>query len=270
MFKKTMTIEELAAKELQLARDLMAAEAQIEEALTAAGEALLDDDFPGADPVADVARVHAKVNAQRAALLACAKRRQGAIAAKRAAEAVSLREQAAGKRAEAERLRSRSTRLLADLSSLQGIVYGEFTSVFRQSNVTVQVPLPKSAKLQTEADDLERRADALERDALPVDGGVNLENVSSVDDLVSAVLCREGIVPSAMEILEWHTACEKRAGRPFRDAARTYRLAWRSGKIHDNSHVFVASFVDPNDNAYGLPSATFRAADDRRAEARFA
>ncbi|HTX35409.1 MAG TPA: hypothetical protein VME43_10315 [Bryobacteraceae bacterium] len=268
--KAAAQIDKWAARELQLTREVFAAEDRIKAAEMAAGEALLDDS-PDGSAVADVARVRAEVAVQRAALVACRKRRLDAIATKRASDTAALRKQAGDYRAELENVERKTTKLLRELSALQDVAY---TSLILQSQPKGELIIqgyhvPRSEKLRAEIAAMEVRAGLLESDKLTAEGEVDMDGITSVDELVLTVLKRKAVVPDAAAILTWAAACEKNSDLgPFGDLPRRYRLQWRNGIINDrDSYTLVVPLAPQN-----APAATFKSVPrtpEERAVAQF-
>lgn len=183
-------VARLLEVELTLASKRDLAEAGLPGLEASAGDLVLD----GADVgrlASEISTARAEVSTLDAAIDAARARRVEAIEAVFAAEADELRAQAAAKRAEAERRRGKTDLLLIQLEQHEGVPYGPLApdrparlDPTGQVGGEIQVigrPIPRTAWLLVEAEDLDRRA-AAER-AVTQHGRVD---AGSVDELLAA------------------------------------------------------------------------------------
>jgi hypothetical protein len=254
-------VERYAAKEIELmGRRLQAVEA-ITAAEQAAGTALLDGDGEATSaPVEAVIRASAQVSAIDSAVRTCRERRLEAIRAKRRGDAAELRKQILELREQLEKLEAKIAKHVAAISELQGVPFVALSaSAWNKASC--------SQELQSQSTSFEIRAAALEADQLPQAGSVDVENVTTVDELVLAVLRHESDGPSAESISAWALGCEKhgrlsRMGRgmdqrDFGDSLRNYHLVWRNGVIvYDESRTQVPEIIRTEPGKYsGRPIA---------------
>jgi hypothetical protein len=273
MFEKNAEAEigKYAIREIELTHLKEEIASSIKAAEMAAGVALLDAAEGDADPGIDgVLRARAKSTALGGALIACRARRLDAVRAKRGVAAADFLKQAADLQAEAEKIEAKSLKLLASLSELQSIQY---TPVLLSRQPMASVPsirladpscyqTPKSEKLRGNAGALETKAARLQ-EPLRRDGTVDLESITSTDELALAVLRTEAEVPTAQAILDWAAACERSSRRGvFGDHPRRCRLVWKDGVIDaGESYIFVPALAPRQVGAGGfdVAAATFKA-----------
>lgn len=258
----TNDVERYATKEVELIGRRRAATEAITTAEQAAGTALLDAGEGEAvtAPVEAVMRAKAQVSALDAAIHACRSRRLEAIRAKRQGDAAGLREQIIELREQLEKLEAKIAKHVAAISELQGAPF---------------VALPASGwnqvsrwqELQNQIASFEIRAAALEAAEVPRGGVVDVQGVTTPDQLLLAALLHESDGPSVESIIAWAVGCEKhgrvsRMGhsmdqRDFGDNLRNFHLVWRNGVIvYDESHVQVPAFIRTEPGQYsGNPVA---------------
>lgn len=224
-------LETYAVKEMKLVAALREAINRVSAAELSAGESLLDAP-EGESPEAVVAQiVHARaaVAAIEASIRACRARRREALQRKIAADAEVWRVRADEARAERARLEHRTAKHLDALRQLEGIEF-------------IPAATPKSSALGMRIAGAEDKAAKLEATSVPLDGGAQLDDVTSVIPLVDAVLRHESDGPSAQEVLAWAAACDPEAR--FGDLHRSFRLTWRDGVIgYRESYCQVAALA---------------------------
>jgi hypothetical protein len=68
------------------------------------------------------------------------------------------------------------------------------------------------------------------------------------EDVIRAVLKQDRITPSIDAIRAWLDAVQRKAGRPFGDAARRVHVVWKRGEIErDQSWVQVVAWKPPSE-----------------------
>ena len=113
-------LAQLDSREAQLSAMLATVGTRLEKSEANAGDAYLDGDET---PLREVAELRLRVDGINAALEALSRRRALAILARRRAEALELRRQAAANKAELSELERKTSRLLGELSKLEGIAF---------------------------------------------------------------------------------------------------------------------------------------------------
>ncbi len=194
MRQETLTIAEadaqLAAldeKEAQLAALSAQVGAHLAELEESAGDAFLDGNEA---PLREVTDLRLRADALTAALAALERRKEPARLARRRAEAADFRRQAEQKRSELAELESKTSRLLAELSRIEGVSFTasilssqpvglwldvgfkpserEYLAGYELSrDVGGKYATPRSRTLRTEIEDLEAKALAIEREINP-------------------------------------------------------------------------------------------------------
>ena len=228
-----MSIEKYAQKEIELIARLSAASQRIAQAETAAGTAYVDADEGQSTSVSvdEVLRVKAEVPLIESAIRTVRGRRLEAVRAKRQADAGELRKQAADLRADIARIDQKVRKHIESINALQ------------ETHVTVSVTAPceptaKSQLLEAQAAAIEQRAAALEGD-LPRHGKVTLDNVTSINPLIAAVLHHPTDSPLSQDVVQWAADVERKAGRgSFGENLRRYTLVWKDGR-NDTTESYI-------------------------------
>ncbi len=180
-------IETLATREAQLAAMAAQVGARLAEVEAQAGDSFLDGDE---HPMREVVDLRLQADTLTAALAALERRKEPAHLARRRAEAADFRRQAEQKRSELAELESKTSRLLAELSRLEGVSFTasilssqpvglwldvgfkpserEYLAGYELSrDVGGKYATPRSRTLRTEIEDLEAKALAIEREINP-------------------------------------------------------------------------------------------------------
>jgi hypothetical protein len=245
-------VERLHRAELDLHDRRVALTEQIATARTSAGAAALEAALSASsgggigDPSHRVAALDAEIAATDAAITAARERRRLAILAVWAAEAAPLRERAARLRDEADARATRTGELLRQLEEWEGVRYvpaepsrPNVAGDLQGGAPTVRIiPAPRTRQLQIEADDLERRAAALETRTVRDSGHVEAESAAA---LIQAIRTADPltIAPTLATVEAWATEAEAQqrariARQPSETQARcavVLALAWRDGAI---------------------------------------
>ena len=266
-------IRKLAEREIELVREKQVKTRELSEAEHGAGLAYLENKTTNLD---QIIKLQAVLNMTKNALQACRAQRLAAIESKFRTDAQETRRRAAKKQSELADLEAKTNRLLADLSSLEGMTFTQAILACQPASDPLQPrPVPKSALLRTEISELSWRAVELESKKIPNSGTVDVEAATSLDELLFAVLTHESEGPTGQEVLGWTDACQasalKRGGvnAQFGDLARRYRLCWTDGKIDlAASYVFVAALKPDRVSALHGPESTVAAATFRAASLR--
>jgi hypothetical protein len=218
-------------------------------ALEAALEAALSASSGGGigEPSHRVAALDAEIAATSAAITEARERRRLAILGVWRAEAMPLRERAARLRDEADARSTRTRELLRQLREFEGVEYEPVTP--SRPNVagdlqggapTVRIiPAPRTRQLQLEADDLERRAAALDARTVRDAGHAEAESAAALIATVRACDSMT-IAPPISSVEAWATEAETvqrariaRIGSEEQRARCTVALtlSWRDGAI---------------------------------------
>jgi len=227
-----MSIEKYAQKEIELIARLSAASQRIAQAETAAGTAYVDADEGQSTSVSvdEVLRAKAEVPLIESAIRTVRGRRLEAVRAKRQADAGELRKQAADLRAEIARIEQKVRKHVEAINALQ-------ETLVSVSAAPAQ-PIAKSHLLETQAMAIEARAAALDSE-LPRHGSVTLDNVTSIDPLIAAVLHHPTDSPLSQDVVQWAADVERKAGRgSFGENLRRYTLVWKDGRI-DTTESYI-------------------------------
>lgn len=247
------TIEQYARREIDLVGRLRAAKEKIGLAEAAAGAAILDSEnetgAPGCgvatEAVDALARAKAEVQALESAIKACRVRRLEAVKTKRAEAAAALRKQAAEMREQLEKLKAKTAKHLAEISELEGMPFALTPAPAPGMWGTV----PLSQTLQNDALAADLKAASLEVE-VPRNGSVTIDDATSVDPLILAVLQHPSDGPAAEDIAAWAAAVETRGvdtgastyaprqPRAFGSHHRRLHLEWKNGAI-DTGESFI-------------------------------
>jgi hypothetical protein len=278
IFTKQTELEKLAAMEIELTAKKSNAVAALGSARTAAGLAAVDGDAES--EIAEVVRYRAQADAAETAIGLIRERRGAAITAEYQERARQLRESATGKRRELSALESKTARLLAELSKLEGISYSS-DLLEAQAPPEGIIPgftyclVPRSAILRSEIADTERKAVELESTAVPAAGTLQAEDITTDAEVITRVLLHASHGPSAAAIQLWLERCANNAalpGRSFGMLSRQVRLFWRNGLIDvEQSYIFIPSLAKTlravnsigmvaDSQSFDTTTATFRAA----------
>lgn len=259
---KSSEFEQLVEREISLCKQRSAKARELSQAEDTARLALLGD-APIEETTAPVARLNAELAAIDLAIATCRARRPEAIRAAFTAEAERLKAEADAKGKELASLQAKTSKLLAALSDLEGVEYEEaILSVQPARAIGTGYAVPRSARLQTEISRLTRKASDLEGQDVPAAGGIDLDGVSDLREVIAAVLRERSVGPGAAAVSAWLEACEANAansGFKRGDLMDRVYLRWEDGVIDPSSYVFVKALIR-NDHPYGpIASATFRA-----------
>lgn len=224
-------LDRYAAKEMKLVADLREAIERVSAAELSAGDSLLDapeGESPDA-AVEQIVRARSAVAAIEASLRACRARRRETLQRKIAAEAAIWRGRGDETRTERARLEQRSAKHLDALRQLEGVEF-------------IPASTPKSSVLGARIVGADDKAAQLEAAGVPLHGGAQLDDVTSVIPLVDAVLRHASDGPSAQDVLAWAAACDPDAR--FGDHLRSFRVTWRDGVIdYRESYCQVAALA---------------------------
>jgi hypothetical protein len=180
-------IETLATREAQLAAMAAQVGARLAEVEAQAGDSFLDGDE---HPMREVIDLRLQADTLTAALAALERRKEPARLARRRAEAAEFRRQAEEKRSELTRLEQQTSRLLAELSKIEGVPYtasilasqpvGSWLDIECKPNrrlhlaahellkdVGATYATPRSRTLRAEVEALEVKAVIIEREINP-------------------------------------------------------------------------------------------------------
>jgi hypothetical protein len=241
LFRKPVTIEALAEREMVLEQKLAAAHAELEAAEHQAAESYIGDDDAAPD-VDAVLRRQAAVSAINGAIVALRRQRPSVIEATSQRDAATVRAAAEGKRKELEAMTRKREKLLGELGELEGVA-----GLFVADRPT------RSEALSGELVELERRADALETQIAPASGLFDTEDtlVISSAEVILAVLKSPSIGPTAREIQQWMRAVELAAlpragGQILEEQPRRVRIVWTAGSINAaESYIFWPGIAPP-------------------------
>lgn len=143
---------------------------------------------------------------------------------------------------------------------------GELQGMPFSASPTPTAPgIPLSQLLLNKIQAAESQSTALEGE-LPRAGTVDVEDATSVEALVAAVLRIDAEAPTTASIVEWAASVERQAKRDFGQQPRRYRLVWSNAEIDvDASYVQVPSLIRTTAGTLGgtvreLGTDQFRAA----------
>ena len=179
-----------------------------------------------------VARVAAEIRAHDGAIRGCWVHRLEAIGAARATEAAGLREQVHERSKELKSIESKSARLVAQLTEVEGCAYAPTAT-------------PKSALLRAEIEQLERAALDIEQSDIPDAGMVDVDDVIENEQILLAVGNSPSKSPSIEETSAWLVACEDAAQKSchsgFGDHLRRVHLVWNADGIDLKQSVVICT-----------------------------
>ncbi len=234
-------LEQLADRAISIAADLRRARTDLALAEITAADACID----GAD-IASAFRVvsdlRSRISILEHAKEALATRRITILNGLASVDANALRVEAAAVEREVEKIRKAAAKALGTLSELEGIAY---TEAILYCEPGMQPP-PRSAQLTARRVALQGKAREIGEREISRASSVDLEDATTADDIVRAVLLHRSLCPPAEAVMDWLAQCVSVAeGRGFKIAGHPWqvRIAWESSQITDQSWILVRALA---------------------------
>ena len=254
MFQKG--VDTWAQKELALTKRKIELQGSLETVEVEAGVALLDAEESGSSGASasfdKLDRTRGEVRMLAAAITACRARRLETIKTNRASEVAALRKQAADKSAELRSLESKISKALAQLAELDGCDY-------------VPSGTPRTGALRAQIPHLARVAEDLDQANVPVSGVVDVDGVTTADEVLLTVAAYPAGGPTVEQVLAWLNACEDAARKyrasSFADHPRRVHFVWDVDGIDvRQSVIFCAALAKKQDDGKSIypETGTFR------------
>jgi hypothetical protein len=261
----------LAQKELEIFQQLKAKQLAITQLEQAIGERFLDG-TPDAAATTEAARIRVELAGLENATLSLRAMRAGVLERHCQRRGDELRKQASALQKEIDAIAAKSAELLAQLGALE---HCQMVSVPGASDTGLP-STPRSVLLMRQILNLQDQAMDIESKAESNSGAVDLEEATTNDAAVLAVLQHASIGPSAAEVMAWLESCEDLArGRfhiaGFGEMPRRVQIYWSNSKIDPNSTIFCAALApkvmsqsaahDGGSSHFDVDRGTFRPAN---------
>jgi hypothetical protein len=255
IFGNTVTIEQLATREIELIERKRGVIARLASAETAAGLAAVVGEAEG--EIAAVMRIKTETAAVDLAIKTVRAQRGPVVLEANRKKISELRDQIATKTKERDSLNTKTRKVLDELGRLQGVPY-DMDLIDMQAGSELGIG---NGCLQTKTDALtceilalEAKVAALEGSSFPPNGEVDIE---TTDDLeaVRAVLNHPSDGPSMEAVQKWIADCARNGKGLFPNgfgvAQRRIKLVWRNGVILPESYIYVPGVTERFVGNYG-------------------
>jgi hypothetical protein len=280
-------LKEIAEKEISLLQKRKEKESELLAAKEQAGNEYLSG---GRARIGKTVKLRGELDAIDAAITSNRAKRGAAIKHNIEVQAAEKRKQIVAKESELAELAAKVEKHILALRELEQVPYT--AGLLSSQQIDPMLPAagyhaPLSSKLAGEIQQKKKELAELERWKLPEAGSLNLDDATSMDELLLAVLQHPSDVPTAESILEWHELCQAQSLKPFGNLVRRVNLEWESGQINrERSSIFVRDlakkiegrftginpehaisadqeFKPPSASAYDVASGTFKAIPNR-------
>jgi hypothetical protein len=253
IFGQKNELEKLATREMELSNQKRALVASLQLAEQSAGEALAAGEAE--HELADVLKHRTKLSVLDLAVSSLRKRRPAVIAEQFAEQARGVRADAAEKKKQLAEIESKTSKLLRQLSAIEGVTYSDAILSCEASGPNMFFA-PKSDTLRYEITQIEAKADSLESRAIPDRGEVDLEDVIDDQAVIAAALMHPSHGPTAESVQAFLMSCAKTNRLPeggFGNRPRRVRVQFFRGEIdYAGSYVYVRELAKPHAVNYGV------------------